>query len=123
MRPKLNASPKARHSNPYEFGVKVDGVQILRSGQRRGVTRTMKAMIKRRSTIEPTIGHIKSYGSLNHNPLKGVLGDALHASLCCAGHNIRLLLSLFVAHLQASALAWLVPSASDCRCQSAPVAA
>ena len=28
-------------------GVKVQGVQILRSGQRRGVTRTMKAMIKR----------------------------------------------------------------------------
>ena len=38
-------------------GAEVDGVQILRSGQRRGVTRTMKAMIKRRSAIEPTIGH------------------------------------------------------------------
>ena len=43
-------------------GAQVDGVQILRSGQRRGVTRTMKAMIKRRSAIEPTIGHMKSDG-------------------------------------------------------------
>lgn len=25
------------------------------------------------------------------NPLKGALGDALHAVLCGAGHNIRLL--------------------------------
>ena len=86
-------------------GAEVDGVQILRSGQRRGVTRTMKAMIKRRSAIEPTIGHMKSDGRLGRNPLKGALGDALHAVLCGAGHNIRLLLSLlrlFVAHLRAS---------------------
>ena len=41
-------------------GAEIDGVQILRSGQRRGVTRTMKAMIKRRSAIEPTIDHMKS---------------------------------------------------------------
>jgi hypothetical protein len=54
----------------------------------------MKAMIKRRSAIEPTIGHMKSDGRLDRNPLKGALGDALHAVLCGAGHNIRLLLSL-----------------------------
>jgi IS5 family transposase len=73
-------------------GAQVDGVQILRSGQRRGVTRTMKAMIKRRSAIEPTIGHMKTDGRLARNPLKGALGDALHAVLCGAGHNIRLML-------------------------------
>ena len=63
-------------------GVLVEGVQILRSGQRRGVTRTMKAMIKRRSAIKPTIGHMKSDGRLARNPLKGALGDALHAVMC-----------------------------------------
>jgi len=73
-------------------GVQVQGVQILRSGQRRGITRTMKAMIKRRSAIEPTIGHMKTDGRLARNPLKGALGDALHAVLCGAGHNIRLML-------------------------------
>jgi IS5 family transposase len=52
----------------------------------------MKQMIKRRSAIEPTIGHMKMDGRLNRNPLKGALGDALHAVLCGAGHNIRLLL-------------------------------
>ena len=49
-------------------------------------------MIKRRSAIEPTIGHMKTDGRLGRNPLKGALGDALHAVLCGAGHNIRLLL-------------------------------
>ena len=45
-------------------GVEVPNTQILRSGQRRGVTRTMRKMIKRRSAIEPTIGHMKMDGRL-----------------------------------------------------------
>ena len=73
-------------------GIDVPGVRILRSGQKRGVTRALKAMIKRRSAIEPTIGHMKTDGKLDRNWLKGALGDALHAVLCGAGHNIRLLL-------------------------------
>ncbi len=73
-------------------GVEVDGVRILRSGQRRGITRTLTAMIQRRSAIEPTIGHMKMDGRLGRNPLKGALGDALHAVLCGAGHNLRLLM-------------------------------
>lgn len=80
-------------------GVQVEGLQILRSGQRRGVTRIMKAMIKRCSAIEPTSGHTKMDGRLGRNPLMGALGDALHAVLCGAGHNVRLLvrkLRLFV---------------------------
>lgn len=72
-------------------GVKIVGIEILRSGQRR-VTRAMKAMIKRRSAIEPTIGHMKMDGRLGRNPLKGALGDALHAVMCGAGHNMRMLL-------------------------------
>ena len=55
------------------------------------MTRGLKAMIRRRSAIEPTIGHMKSDGKLDRNWLKGALGDALHAVLCGAGHNVRLL--------------------------------
>ncbi len=73
-------------------GVEVPGIRVLRSGQRRGITKGLKAMIKRRSAIEPTIGHMKSEGKLGRNWLKGALGDAVHAILCGAGHNIRLLL-------------------------------
>jgi IS5 family transposase len=73
-------------------GVEVPNTQILRSGQKRGITKTLRKMIKRRSAIGPTIGHMKMDGRLGRNPLKGALGDALHAVLCGAGHNIRLLL-------------------------------
>ena len=74
-------------------GVEVDGVRILRSGQKRGITPSLRAMIHRRSAIEPGIGHMKMDGRLARNPLKGALGDALHAVLCGAGHNIRLILA------------------------------
>ena len=74
-------------------GVKLEGVRILMSGQKRGITRTLKAMIRRRSAIEPAIGHMKMDGRLGRNPLKGALGDALHAVMCGAGHNLRLILA------------------------------
>src|SRR6476660_6626335 len=74
-------------------GVDVEHVQIWRSGQKRGVTRELKAMIRRRSAIEPTIGHMKSDGKLDRNWLKGALGDALNAVLCGAGHNLRLIIN------------------------------
>lgn len=76
---------------------------VQTSGQRRGITRPLKAMIKRRSAIKPTIGHMKIEGRLGPNPLKGALGDALHAVLCGAGHNLRLLikkLRLFCADVR-----------------------
>ena len=74
-------------------GAQIEGVRILMSGQKRGITRTLKAMIKRRSAIEPAIGHMKMDGRLARNPLKGALGDALHAVMCGAGHNLRLILA------------------------------
>ena len=49
--------------------------------------------IKRRSAIEPAIGHMKMEGRLVRNPLKGALGDALHTVMCGAGHNLRLILA------------------------------
>ena len=73
------------------------GTAVFISGQRRGMTRALKRALRRRSAIEPTIGHMKTDGRLSRSPLKGTTGDALHAVLCGAGHNIRLIL----AHLRA----------------------
>lgn len=75
------------------MGDPVACVRILMSGQKRGITRTLKAMIKRRSAIEAAIGHMKMDGRLGRNPLKGALGDALHAVMCGTGHNRRLILA------------------------------
>jgi IS5 family transposase len=74
-------------------GAQVPGVRIWMSGQKRGVTRAIKAMIKRRSAIEPTIGHMKADGKLGCCWLKGAIGDAMHAVLCGAGHNLRLIIN------------------------------
>jgi len=49
-------------------------------------------MIKRHSVREPAIGHMKMGDKLSRDPLKGALGDALHAVMCGAGHNMRMLL-------------------------------
>ncbi|MFZ1725999.1 MAG: IS5 family transposase [Albidovulum sp.] len=70
--------------------------QVFISGQKRGVTRALRKLIRRRSAIEPTIGHMKNDGRLRRSPLKGTLGDALFAVLCGCGQSIRLIL----AHLR-----------------------
>jgi len=69
----------------------VVGRQIFLSGQKKGVTPWIKSQIKRRSAIEPNIGHMKSDGKLGKNYLKGVIGDKLNALLCGIGHNLRMI--------------------------------
>lgn len=74
-------------------GVEIPGITIYKARQKRGVdTRRLKRALKRRNAIEPIIGHLKNDGLMRRNYLKGELGDALHAILCGAGHNIRLIL-------------------------------
>lgn len=70
----------------------VTDTEVLISGRRRGLTPQMKKELKRRSAIEPVIGHMKSDGKLGRNYLGGVLGDKINALLCGAGHNIRIIL-------------------------------
>jgi IS5 family transposase len=84
--------PKAVFVDKGYRGVNVPGVAIWRSGQKRGVTPAIKKAIHRRSAVEPAIGHMKNDGRLRRNWLKGRLGDALHAVLCGAGHNLRMIL-------------------------------
>jgi IS5 family transposase len=75
----------------------VEDTQVLISGTRRGLTPTLAAALRRRSSIEPEIGHMKTDGRLARCALKGPLGDALFAVLCGCGHNLRKIL----AHLRA----------------------
>lgn len=65
----------------------------------------MKRDIKRRSAIEPVIGHMKNDGRLRRNWLKGAEGDAFHTLLCGCGHNLRLILKKLRL---LCALIWLV---------------
>ena len=49
-------------------------------------------MVKRRSAIEPVIGHMKNDNRMNRNRLKGKLGDKINAVLSACGFNFRKLL-------------------------------
>jgi|APSaa5957512535_1039671.scaffolds.fasta_scaffold25846_2 transposase, IS5 family len=72
-------------------GHKVTNVDVYQSGQRKGMTKSLKKQLKRRSMIEPMIGHMKADGRLGINYLKGVEGDKINAILCGIGHNFRLI--------------------------------
>ena len=71
--------------------------RVFRSGQKRGVTKEIKKELRRRSAVEPVIGHMKNDGHLNRNYLAGREGDRINAVLCGAGHNMRLLMKWFAA--------------------------
>lgn len=62
---------------------------VYRSGQRRGVTPQIKRELKRRSAVEPIIGHVKSAHRMDRNYLKGRQGDRINAVLAAAGFNFK----------------------------------
>jgi IS5 family transposase len=67
--------------------------RVFISGQKRGVFGTIKRELRRRSAIEPVIGHMKAEGHLGRCYLKGTAGDAANAILTAIGHNLRLVLA------------------------------
>jgi IS5 family transposase len=59
-------------------------------------TRSVKRWLKRRSAIEPVIGHVKSDNGMARNRLKGTEGDKINALLSGCGFNMRKLLAVFL---------------------------
>lgn len=68
-----------------------EGLDIIISYTRGILSPAIKREMRRRSAIEPVIGHLKTDGHLERNHLKGHEGDAINAILTAAGHNLRLL--------------------------------
>ena len=66
---------------------------VFISGQTRGVFGVIKRELRRRSAIEPVIGHMKTDGHLGRCYLKGREGDAANVVLTAVGHNLRLVLA------------------------------
>ena len=66
--------------------------RVFKSGQKRGVHGQIKKELRRRSAIEPVIGHCKTDGHLDRNFLKGRLGDQINAVMSAVGYNLRLIL-------------------------------
>ncbi|MCH8240103.1 MAG: IS5 family transposase, partial [Proteobacteria bacterium] len=66
--------------------------RVFKSGQKRGVHGQIKRELRRRSAIEPVIGHCKADGHLGRNFLNGRLGDQINAVMSAVGYNLRLIL-------------------------------
>ena len=76
-------------------------------------SRTLRKRRRRRSAIEPLIGHMKSDHRMGRCFLKGLLGDAINAVLAAAGRNFRKLLRCVFAlifGLVRAAEGWKLPS-------------
>lgn len=68
----------------------------------KSATRSFRKMLKRRSAIEPTIGHLKSDHRLERNFLRDKTGDRINALLSAVGYNVcKLLACLACARLLA----------------------
>jgi IS5 family transposase len=66
-------------------------VHVVRRGWRK-LPASIRRWYRRRSAIEPVIGHCKADNRLDRNYLKGVEGDRANAILSACGFNIRKLL-------------------------------
>ncbi|WP_425362791.1 IS5 family transposase [Candidatus Tisiphia endosymbiont of Hybos culiciformis] len=109
---------KSFHGNPYDGHTLSQTVEVVKKLTGVGIARTFvdlgykgnnfkekdkvyspyckkklssddKAMIKRRSAIEPIIGHLKHYGRVGRNYLKGVIGDIINPLISAVGLNLR----------------------------------
>lgn len=82
--------------------------RVFTSGQKRRMTPKIKRELRRRSAVEPVIGHLKSEHRMGRNYLWHSKGDATNAVLAAVGYNfrrliqwLRLLLSQILAMLTA----------------------
>jgi transposase, IS5 family len=87
------------HNAPPEYKFK-----IYTAKQKRRVTPQIKREMKRRSAVEPVIGHLKEEHRMGRNYLAHRHGDCNNAILAAAGYNfrrlirwLRILLRLFLA--------------------------
>jgi IS5 family transposase len=85
---------------------------------RKSVPASIKKWLKRRSAVEPVIGHLKHEHRMERNTLKGKAGDFMNALLSACGYNIRKLLRA-IARFFALIFTLLFPALNRSALQSA----
>jgi len=70
-----------------------ENVAVYISGRK--LSGTLKRLLRRRSAIEPVIGHLKQDHRMKRNYLQGKNGDCINALLVGCGFNLRKLLRVF----------------------------
>lgn len=123
--PEVECIAKGKVRTPYEFGVKVSvavtaaeglGVDEHTMDSQLGQVEVLTGQVPKivladrgYRGVEPMIGHMKADRLLGRNWLQSELGDAMHAVLCGAGHNLRMILQYLrvLGWPLVAALAWL----------------
>ncbi len=86
---KLSASAKGSLTSPMNLGARsLSSAPVFKAGQKRLAPQIKKEM-KRRSAIEPLIGHLKNDGHLGRNYLKGTVGDKINATFSGIGESVQ----------------------------------
>ena len=86
--------------------------RVFISGQKRGVTPKINRELRRRSAVEPVIGHLKAEHRMGRNYLRYRRGDAANALLAAVGSNFGRLvrwLSLLLCQILDALMATLRP--------------
>ena len=88
MRTWSGIKPRQVHNAPdtHKF-------RVFTAGQKRRVTPAIKAQMRRRSAVEPVIGHMKNEHRMGRNYLANRTGDAANPILAAVGYNFRLILN------------------------------
>jgi len=90
-------TPQNAYCDQGYRGHGVEGSTVIKIVGRipKRATRATRKWMKRRASIEPTIGHLKSGHRLTRNHLKGVEGKQANVVLAAAGYNLTKLLAWF----------------------------
>lgn len=92
-------------------------LRVFIAGQKCRVTDEIRRQLRRRSAVEPVIGHMKAEHRMARNHLAGTEGDAINAVLAAAGYNFRRLLA-WLALLVAALIARLAHTLRACPTQT-----
>jgi len=84
---------KGYQGNPKQIG---DTAIHLANRRKRSMKPSEWRWFRRRSAIEPVIGHMKGDHRMDRNYLKGTDGDKMNAILAACGFNLRKLLRAFI---------------------------
>ena len=99
------AIQRAHVEKGYKGHGYLGSVTVILSGRRRNLTPQMKREFKRRSAVEPMIGHAKIDSMRGKNHLLGHFIDKINALPAASGHYLRFILNtlalLFVQTLAA----------------------
>ena len=85
---------------------------LIANRYRKKVSASIRRWWKRRSAVEPVIGHMKHEHGMERNRLKGTEGDSVNAILSACGYNMRKLLRA-IARFFAHIFGWLFSSSQS----------